>query len=168
MASGSESYQPLPLLPYRFRFVGYTLILLSFGATYLYFWGGRPAFFEVPIFAIVTSYVETRWFVLAQTNLLDEIAVVFMIAGLVSIFFSREKEEDDIYAKLRVKSLFLSVYITSGLLLLIYLTIFGWPVFIAIAFSYMLFLIVSVINFRILKIKYQKSVRSANNNKEGL
>jgi hypothetical protein len=51
MAKGSESHYQLPLLPYRFRYVGYALILFSFGAAYLYFWGGRPSFFEIPVFA---------------------------------------------------------------------------------------------------------------------
>lgn len=149
MAFGSESYQPLPLLPYRFRFVGYALILLSFGAAYLYFWGGRPAFFEVPVFAIITSYVETRWFVLAQTNLLDEMAVVFAILGLLCVGFSKEKKESKQLDRIRGRALLNSVYIISVVWIVLYLTIFGWPMIIVSATIFMVFLATYIIVFRL-------------------
>lgn len=149
MARGAESYRSLPLLPYRFRFAGYTMILLSLGAAYLYFPGGRPAAFEVPVFAFVTSYAETRWFVIAQTNALDELAVLFAVLGLLFILFSRERIENAEIENLRVRSLFLSVYYTSGLIIMFYLFVFGWPVFILISLSFILFLIISITSFRI-------------------
>ncbi|MDR9409290.1 MAG: hypothetical protein RI573_10640 [Balneolaceae bacterium] len=156
MARDLGSYSSLPLLPFRFRLAGYIMILCSFGAAYLYFWGGRPALFEVPVFAILTSYAETRWFVLAQTNALDEIAVVFAVLGLLFILFSREKEENEETLILRIKSLFLSVYLTSAFIILFYITVFGWPVFILISLSFILFLLISIISFKIYLIRYSK------------
>ncbi|NBC04017.1 MAG: hypothetical protein GVY20_09970 [Bacteroidetes bacterium] len=156
MARGLVSYNSLPLLPFRFRLVGYIMILFSFGAAYLYFWGGRPALFEVPVFAILTSYAETRWFVIAQTNALDEIAVLSALLGLLFILFAREKNENAEIQNMRVRSLFLSVYITIGLMILIYVTVFGWPVFIPISFSFILFLLVAIIRFKINLFKYSK------------
>lgn len=150
MAIRPATYFKLPLLPHLFRYVGYLLIFLSLGSAYLYFWGGRPVFFEVPVFAVVTSYAETRWFVLAQTNALDEMALVFALAGLLIIFFSKEKIESEYLSFLRMKAIVYGIFTTSTLLVLIYLTVYGWPVFIAIAFSYLLFLIVSFLIFKIL------------------
>ena len=162
MADTPQSYHQLPLLPYRFRYVGLFLILLSFGAAYLYFWGGRPDFFEIPVFAIVTSYAETRWMIVAQTNALDEIAVVFGILGLLFIGFSREKQEIAGYNPVRVKALFYSVYIAAGLWILIYLTIFGWPIIIISAMIFILFLLTYIITFRFLLFKKNIEVSSIN------
>lgn len=162
MVDTPQLYHQLPLLPYRFRYVGFLLIILSFGAAYLYFWGGRPAFFEIPVFAIVTSYVETRWMVIAQTNALDEIAVVFGILGLLFVGFSREKQEKTGYNPLRVKAIFYSVYIAAGLWILVYLTIFGWPIIVISATIFILFLLTYIITFRFLLFK--KNVEVSNTN----
>jgi hypothetical protein len=157
MSIRPDTYFKLPLLPHSLRYVGYLLILFSLGAAYLYFLGGRPAFFEVPVFAIITSYAETRWLVFAQTNALDEIAVIFALAGLLIILFSKESIESEDLSFLRMKAIVYGIYSTSILLAFIYLTVFGWPVFISIAFSYLLFLVVSFLIFKIL-VHLKKSV----------
>lgn len=157
MARGAESYHSLPLLPNRFRFAGYILIFFSLGATYLYFLGGRPTVFEIPVFAFVTSYAETRCFVIAQTNALDELAVLFAVLGLLFVLFSKERIENAEIENLRVRSLFLSVYFTSGLIIMFYLFVFGWPVFILISLSFVLFLIISITSFRIYLYRFTKT-----------
>ncbi|TVQ04651.1 MAG: hypothetical protein EA359_05780 [Balneolaceae bacterium] len=148
----------LPLLPYRFRYAGFALIILGFGAAYLYFWGGRPAFFEVPVFAIVTSYVETRWFVVAQTNSLDEISFLFFLFGLLFIGFSRDKNENHITNLIRIKILFYSVYLTTLVWGLAYLTVFGWPIIVVSAFIFATFLIVYIILLRLSLVMYYKNL----------
>jgi len=150
MAHRPDTYFKLPLLPHSLRYVGYLLILFSLGVAYLYFFGGRPAFFEVPVFAILTSYAETRWFVFAQTNALDEMAMIFALAGILIIIFSKERIESEDLSFLRMKAIVYGIYTTSIILVFIYLTVFGWPVFIAIAFSYLFFLVVSFLIFKIL------------------
>jgi len=150
MAHRPDTYFKLPLLPHSLRYVGYLLILFSLGVSYLYFFGGRPAFFEVPVFAILTSYAETRWFVFAQTNALDEMAMIFALAGILIIIFSKERIESEDLSFLRMKAIVYGIYTTSIILVFIYLTVFGWPVFIAIAFSYLFFLVVSFLIFKIL------------------
>lgn len=167
MARGAELYHSLPLLPFRFRLAGYTMILLSFGAAYLYFLGGRPTLFEVPVFAIVTSYAETRWFVFAQTNSLDELAFVFSLLGLLAILFSKEKHEVPEISFLRIKAIVYAVYSTSFILILLYITVFGWPIFIVIACSFAFFLVVSILIFRILIYRNQKEYNNNSNKKVG-
>jgi len=49
-----------------------------------------------------------------------------------------------------MKAIVYGIYTTSIILVFIYLTVFGWPVFIAIAFSYLFFLVVSFLIFKIL------------------
>ncbi len=74
-----------PLLKHWFRYAGQILLLIGGLAGYLYFLGGKPEIFTTKVFAFLTSYMETRTFVIAQTNMLDEIAAVFLILGLIFI-----------------------------------------------------------------------------------
>ena len=159
MAIRPDTHFKLPLLPHSFRYAGYLLIIFSLGAVYLYFLGGRPAFFEVPVFAIVTSYVETRWLVLAQTNVLDEIAMIFIILGLIFIGFSRDKIENQWFYEARVMAVYYAVYVTAALWIILYIAIYGWPIIPVSAGMFLLFLIVYILSFRLLVAK--KSVKSS-------
>lgn len=149
MVGVHKSYHSLPLLPYQLRFCGYVMVLFSLGALYLYFFGGRPSIFETPVFAIVTSYTATRWFVVAQTNALDEVAVICAVLGLLFILFSKQKFENEAVQIIRIKSLFFSVYFTSALIIIFYLFVFGWPVFILLSLSLIIFLLISIIWLKI-------------------
>ncbi len=151
VAQDSGLYRPLPLLPYRFRYAGYILILLSFGSAYLYFFGGRPSFFEVPVFAIATSYAETRWFVISQTNLLDELSVAFVIVALLFIAFSREQTESIELDKLRGRALLYSAYATAIIWVFLYVSIFGWPMIVVSATIFLLFLVTYILAFQLLR-----------------
>lgn len=72
----------LPLLDHKFRYLGTLLIIAGAVSGYLYFFGGKPDWLITKVFAVLTSYLETRTFVIAQTNLYDEIAAVFLVLGL--------------------------------------------------------------------------------------
>jgi hypothetical protein len=163
MATLPETYFKLPLLPHSLRYVGYLLILISLGAAYLYFWGGRPAFFEVPVFAVVSSYLETRWLVMVQTNILDEIAVVTMFIGLLFVAFSSEVSETGGVYQARVESLIYAVYGTTGIFVVIYLTVFGWPATALFAASFGCFLVIYTVLFRLLLLKDRVEVQHQQN-----
>ncbi len=163
MAHRPDTYDKLPLLPHSLRYVGYLLILFSLGVAYLYFFGGRPAFFEVPVFAVVSSYLETRWLVMVQTNILDEIAVVAMSVGLLFVAFSSEVSETDGVHQARVESLIYAVYGTTGIFVVIYLTVFGWPATALFAASFGCFLVIYTVLFRLLLLRYRVEVQHQQN-----
>lgn len=158
----------LPLLHYRFRYAGFILIILGFGAAYLYFWGGRPQFFEVPVFAIVTSYLETRWFVAAQTNSLDEIAFLFILFGLIAIGFSKTRTENPDTHQIRIKTIFYSVYITSAIWGIVYLTVYGWPVFAVSAFMFAVFILIHNTLLWVQFLRSSKKNHSSKNQNSGV
>jgi hypothetical protein len=142
-----------PLFPNWARLVGILLILPGLYFGYLYFFGSRPVFFETKVFAMVTTYVENRFFVVAQTNLLDELFSIFCISGLVLIVFSREKTEKEGDDLIRAKALIKAVYIALGIWLCSFLVIFGWAIFVVSALLFILFLITYYIVFLVLKNK---------------
>jgi hypothetical protein len=142
-----------PLFPNWARLIGILLILPGLYFGYLYFFGSRPVFFETKVFAMVTTYVENRFFVVAQTNLLDELFSIFCISGLVLIVFSREKTEKEGDDLIRAKALIKAVYIALGIWLCSFLVIFGWAIFAVSALLFILFLITYYIVFLVLKNK---------------
>lgn len=167
MAFSNYSKSSLPLFPDRFGWLGYIAILGGLFSGYLYFWGGRPAFFEIPVFAVVTSYAETRWFVFAKTNALDEIAVVFILVGLMLIAFSKERYEDQRFDRIRIRSLFYSVYATILIWIIMYLTVFGWPIIILSAGIFILFLLTYILIFKSTLIRLRRSDRFSDERFEG-
>jgi len=62
---------------------------------------------------------------MTQTNLADELAFIFTLAGLLWLVCSREKKEGPETDTLRYKALVYSVLINSGFLLFSVLFIFG-------------------------------------------
>jgi len=144
---------------YRFKFIGFVLIILSLVFGYLYFLGGRPAVFEIPVFAIVSSYMESRFLVFAKTNILDELCAIFMIGGMLMIAFSKEKKEEEEYFKLRVKALIYAVYSTAVLWMVIFLLVYGWVIFIVSAAIFLFFLLAYYLIFKYLVYKRKRSLK---------
>lgn len=146
-----------PLLKHWFRYAGLALLLIGGLAGYLYFLGGKPEIFTTKVFAFLTSYMETRTFVIAQTNMLDEIAAVFLIMGLIFIGFSSEKNEKSGLNPLRIKALIYAVFVSSGIWIVCFLFIYGWPVFLFATFVFPLFLLAFIVGFRIMIFKFHKN-----------
>lgn len=161
-------YSAIQLFPHRFRRLGYLFLLIAFATSYLYFWGGRPSFFEVPVFAIITSYAETRWMGLAQTNLLDELTHLFLISGLIFIAFSKESHETEMIQQCRIKALFYAVYLTSAIWIVIYMTVYGWPIVIVSASIFVLMLVLFIFIFRYLLYKNSDFLKNINVKKEAI
>lgn len=160
MDNANKQYFYFPLLKHWFRYVGLALLLIGGLAGYLYFAGGKPDFFTTKVFAIMSSYMETRTFVVAQTNFLDETAAVFLILGLIFIGFSSEKNENPELNVLRIKALIYAVFISSGFWIICFLFIFGWPVFLFATSVFPLFLLAFIVGFRILIFKFHKNKKN--------
>lgn len=137
----------IPLFPYYTRFIGLILVLLGLISGFLYFFAGKPSFFNAKVFAVVTAYLKTRYLVIIKTNLLDEIAAVFMVAGLAFIAFSKEKTEKETYDLIRLKSLLYAVYCSVILWISIFLLVYGYLIFVAAILVYISFFIIYITIF---------------------
>jgi hypothetical protein len=138
----------LLLFPYRTRFVGILLMLASLVFAYMYFWGGKPNIFNIKVYALVSVYIEKRYFLFIKTNILDELAAIFFLVALVLISFSKEKTEKESFDTLRVKALILSLYITLSIWIISFLLIYGIAIFMVSSIIFILFFIVYNILFR--------------------
>lgn len=147
----------ISLLHYRAKIYGIILIIISVICAYMYFWGGKPEFFYIKVFALISVYLETRSFVLIQTNILDELAAILFITGIVIFSFSEEKHEKESNKILRGKAFIYSIFITLAIWILSFLLIYGMAIFVFSASVFILFFIIYNITFRIFLLKQKIS-----------
>jgi len=131
----------LSIFPFKAKYLGLALIIFAVPLAYLYFWGGKPEVFNIKIFAIVTTYLETRYFVVSQTNILDELAAIFFLLGITLISFSKERDEKRHFDDLRVKALIRAVFITLVFWILSFLLVYGIVIFLVSFSVFIVFLI---------------------------
>ncbi len=146
----------LAIFPYYARFIGLAFILLAIPFAYLYFLGGKPDAFNLKTFAFVTTYSETKYFVWSQTNVLDELAAILVIAGVSLFSFSKERVEKQVYESIRLKALVGAFRISIVLLLFSFLLVYGAAIFVVL-FS-QIFILIGLYNilFRYYLVQYKK------------
>lgn len=121
------------LLPKSFRFVGIIFFIagLLFGIV-RFKYGFKPDALDLNTFAVYSSYLETRFMQIVRNNFGEEVTGVLMVGGLFMMAFAREKTENEVVNRLRLKSFFIAAYVNFSFLLVALLFTFGF------AFVYML------------------------------
>ena len=146
-------------LPYYFKYVGLILFLLGLLVGYLLMKEHyMPDFLDVPVFAIHSQYIKKTVMGMSQTNLMDEIALLFTQTGLILLMFSKQKRETPEVMTLRVEAIFAAVIANYLFFTFVTLFIFG-IVFTKMVFFYLislpLFYLV-IFNILIFKQKREK------------
>jgi hypothetical protein len=111
------------LLPYRWKFAGIALTgagILS--AIFYVFFDFR---FKLPVFAVYSSFLETKFFSTFQTNFSEELILLLLISGFSLIVFSREKTESEIPDSLRLKAFMKAMLFNNIFLLFSVLFVYG-------------------------------------------
>ncbi|MEI6048695.1 MAG: hypothetical protein WCS03_07320 [Bacteroidota bacterium] len=91
------------MLSFRYKIPGFVLIFIGLILTILYF--SIEFRFELPVFAVASSYVETRFFTTFSTNFADELILLTLLTGFSLVVFSKEKNELDFYNSLRIRAI---------------------------------------------------------------
>ncbi len=113
----------MSLIPRQFKWLGLILIVIA-GFLYFYFdWYNIRL--EVPVFAVYSSFMRTRYFVFSRTNFTDELTLLLALAGFMMIVFSKEKNESDEIKLVRYKSFVQAVFINSLFMAFSILFIYG-------------------------------------------
>jgi hypothetical protein len=149
----------IPLLPAKAKYIGWALTVAAAVFAYLYFFGGRPDFFKIKVFALASLYLETKYCAIIHTNLLDELAAVLFIVGWGLCAFSKEKDEREEYNALRIKALINSLLFTLGLWVLSFLLIYGMFIFGVLIGIFIVFLLGYSLLFKIYIYKFRRKVR---------
>ena len=78
-------YQPLPRLPNQPRFTDYSTIHFNFGVAYLYFLSYFLQFYKAKVFINHLFIAESKWMVINQAILLDEMINPFALFLIIYI-----------------------------------------------------------------------------------
>lgn len=111
------------LLPYKYKVPG--IILAAAGIILATLYYGFNIRFELPVFAVFSSYMKTNYFTTFKTNFTDETIMLLLLLGLSLWVFSKEKLESQSLWVLRVKALKRTVLTDIGILLFSMLFIYG-------------------------------------------
>jgi hypothetical protein len=111
------------LLPYKFKIPGLICIAVAVILTAIYFYYSPRL--AMPVFAIVSSYIETKLFATFITNFFEELILLTFISGFSLVVFSEEKVEKRCLKIVRLKALRTTIAIYIFWLLLSVIFIFG-------------------------------------------
>ena len=101
------------LLPVGFKKAGLWMVVPFFVLSVLCLYGVHMnlSFLSVKMPALADY---SGWFTTNETNLIDEIAMLGLLASLVFIGLSRERDEDEMTAHIRMQSFVWSAWATSA------------------------------------------------------
>ena len=147
--------QDTMLFSHRFRIPGLMLATagLILGVLYL----AVDLRFELPVLAIVSSYMETSFFTVFRTNFADEAIFLLLLPGLFMMAFSREKEEAAWLGEVRLKALTIMLIADTAFLLFSVLFIYGSGFLALIMLHTVLPLTLYLLIFNILKARRKHS-----------
>ncbi len=140
----------IPLVHHRAKYLGVFLFIIGCFFSYTYFNIGKPEWLNIKVFAFVSFYVKRTYFSIIQTNIIDELGAIFIISGLLLFFFAKQKEEKKIYTDFRIKAIVNSVWISSVIWMIAFLTIYGVAIFLISSAIFLIFLLSCIIYYYIL------------------
>ncbi len=111
------------LLPYTWKVVGFFLAMVGVVLGFFYIWFDFR--FTMPVFAVFSSFLETKLFVTFNTNFADELIMLLLVSGLALIVLSKDKTESENLDAIRGKALIKALISNSIFLFFSILFIFG-------------------------------------------
>lgn len=139
------------LLPRSFRFLGYIFTVAGtiLGIMRFYF-GFKPDVLDQKVFAVYSVYLKTKTLKIESNQLIEEIVGLLVILGLFMIAFAREKNENPQLNSIRLKTFFISFYVSTIFLIACILFTFGLAFIYMTILNLILPLSIYIIAFRIL------------------
>lgn len=128
------------LLPHRWKYAGMALTFLGILSSIFYMLSDFR--FKMPVFAVYSSFLETKYFTAFQTNFTEELVLILLISGFSLLIFSKDKHESIMLDLIRLKAFFKALAINTFLLFFSVLFIFGS--------GFMVVLIINILSFNLL------------------
>lgn len=128
------------MINYRYKYLGLVLVVAAVVLTIFYF--GFSFRFEMPVFAVHSSFFETKMFAFFRTNFADELILILYLTGLALLMFSKERDESSGIMQKRHDALRYTFFINLLIQLFVILFIYGQ--------GFIAFLVLNLINLPIL------------------
>ncbi|OFX83321.1 MAG: hypothetical protein A2W99_12075 [Bacteroidetes bacterium GWF2_33_16] len=146
------------LFPNRFKRIGWILLIpAAILGFFILFFDFEFMFLDSKVFAIYSEMFalggsNTKILSIDVNNITDEIVSILFLIGAIFVAFSKEKQEDEFIAKVRLESLVWATYInyailifcimfffSTGFLTVMILNMFTILIFFIIRFYYILY-----------------------------
>jgi hypothetical protein len=123
MKSHERQFMHNFLLPYKYKWIGAGLVILGLTGLIFYMWFDFRLI--LPVFAVYSSFLETRIFTTFRTNIADELIMLSLLSGFLLLVFSKEKTECEILDSIRSRSFLKALLANAGLLIFSILFVYG-------------------------------------------
>ena len=148
------------LLPNRFKKIGWFIlvpatvlgIILGINDFAAQWWWAR-------VFAIANDGTDSHmlYFGSRLTNMTNTVIGTFFIIGALLVGFSKEKNEDEFIAEIRLSSLLWAVCLNYILLLFAFLLVYGSPFFEVMVYNMFTTILIFIIRFNYLLYRNSKT-----------
>lgn len=148
------------LLPTRYKTIGwFILIPATILGIILATTGFEAEWLNAPVFAIFDDgiFSKKQYFSVINTNITNTLVAVLFIIGALLVSFSKEKNEDEYIAGLRLSSLLWAVLVSYILLLLAFVFVYGMAFLSVMIYNMFTILIIFIIRFNFLMYKNSKT-----------
>ncbi|MDP3437305.1 MAG: hypothetical protein Q8S04_08675 [Bacteroidales bacterium] len=142
--------------PFKAKVAGWMLVVagLILGTLFAFF----NLVINLPVLAVFSSFMESRYFSVFTTNVTDEFTLLLIIGGMFLIVFSKDHREEESYEisaklfELKSKSMFKALYYNTIVLFFSIIFIYGqgffWIMVLNLLSVFVLYLIILVIKKR--------------------
>jgi hypothetical protein len=152
------------LLPYKYRKIGWLILIPSFLLGISFALGGfndfEPKCLDVKMVSILFSDSGSnagKFFSLVQVNLTNTIISTFIIVGALLVAFTKEKNENESIARIRLAALLWAVIVNYILLLTAIILIYGDHFLSVLIYSMFTPILLFIIRYNYVLRKYLKS-----------
>lgn len=149
------------MLTPKFKIPGIVLLFIALILTVSYFLFNFR--FEFPVFAVISSYSETKFFWSFSTNFADELILILFTTGFTLTIFSREKTEFREYKLIRRKAIYYTIMAEIGFLIFIFLFSFGSAFIALVILNLFLPFVLYLGFFNLMKLKVLRMKQKLNN-----
>lgn len=139
------------LLSYPWKLAGWFLTFSGSALGVLYMWFDFR--FSMPVFAVYSSFLQTKMLAIFRTNFADELILLLLIIGFGLIVLSKEKIEYENLDSARTKALTKAIIINNIFLLFSILFVFGSGFIAILVFNLFSFSLFYLFFFYLLKRK---------------
>jgi hypothetical protein len=147
------------LLPNRFKKIGWCILIPAtlFGI-FVIANDYEASWLKAKVFALFYDelFGEEQRFVFVETNITNTLAGVFFITGALLVCFSKEKQEDEFIAAVRLNALLWAVAVNYTLLLLAFLFVYGGAFLTVMIYNMFTVLIIFIARFNFVLYRYTK------------
>ena len=150
------------LFPHQFKRIGIILLILFVPlGLYVVNEDFEPEVFDLKVPAVLVDEIIGERFVFGMTenNILNEIVGVVLILSFLFVAFSKERQEDELIARIRLESLVWATYVNYAVLLLSMLFVYGLSFLWVMIFNMFTILLFFIIRFNWQIRKLDKSMK---------